>query len=84
MRWTSLEDLPIDLQGTARQVVADMTRRFPDLDVETVAGVVVGAFEVACDAVDDRPLVRHVEELTTTALSTLGVDGSDQPEERPE
>ena len=80
MRWTSVEDLPIDLQGTARQVVADMSRRFPALGIEKVEGVVVAAVEIAADQTDDdRPLVRHVEDLARTVLSALSDDGSDTP-----
>lgn len=72
MRWTSVEDLPIDLQGTARQMVADMTRRYPRLDLAKVEGVVVAAVEVATNqSDDDRPLARHVEELAVTVLSAL-------------
>ena len=72
MRWTSVEDLPIDLQGTTRQVVADMTRRYPQLDLSKVEGVVVAAVEVATSQPDDdRPFARHVEDLAATVLSAL-------------
>ena len=82
MRWTSVEDLPIDLQGTARQVVADMARRFPSLDLAKVEGVVVAAVELAADqTADDRPLVRRVEDLTTTVLSALSDEDSAAPPE---
>jgi hypothetical protein len=85
MRWTSVEDLPIDLQGTARQVVADMARRFPGLDVAKVEGVVVAAVELVSEqADDDRPLARHVEDMAATVLSELTGDGGkpDVHEER--
>jgi hypothetical protein len=72
MRWTSVEDLPIDLQGTARQVVADMTRQYPRLDLSKVEGVVVAAVEVAANqSDDDRPFVRRVEDLSATVFMAL-------------